>query len=66
MFGWVLRILLVIAGFIASWFVARDALNFATVQMIIAVILFALMVIIAAFWSVIKRQINVLLQKRKK
>lgn len=54
MFNWIIRLLLVMAGSIASWFVARDALNFAIVQMVIAVILFTIVIFIAAFWSSLK------------
>lgn len=54
MVQWIVRLLLVISGSIASWFVARDALNFAVVQMVIAVLLFTVVIFIAAFWSTIK------------
>ncbi|EHL30061.1 hypothetical protein [Legionella drancourtii] len=54
MLGWIVRLLLVMSGSIASWFVARDALNFAVVQMVIAVLLFTLVIAIAAFWSTLK------------
>lgn len=54
MIEWIVRILFVLAGFIASLFVTRDALNFPVVQMIIAIILFTLLVAIIAFWPVIK------------
>jgi len=50
MLGWFVRILLLIAGYIASLFVARNALNFDLVQMVIAVILFTLFVLLLAFW----------------
>lgn len=51
---WIVRGLLVISGAIASWFVARDALNFAVIQMVIAVLLFTALVAIAAFWPTLK------------
>lgn len=54
MLDWIVRLLLVISGAITSWFVARDALNFAVVQMVIAVLLFTLVIFIAAFWSTLK------------
>jgi hypothetical protein len=44
------RILLLLAAPIAALFVARDALNFGVVQMIVATILFTSMVAAAAFW----------------
>jgi len=54
MLGWIVRALLVFAGSITSWFVARDALNFDVIQMVVAVILFTIFVAIAAFWPLIK------------
>ncbi|MDB5501512.1 MAG: hypothetical protein JWR89_1414 [Tardiphaga sp.] len=44
------RLLLFLAAPIAALFVARDALNFGVVQMIVATILFAVLVAAAAFW----------------
>jgi hypothetical protein len=44
------RILLLLAAPIAALFVARDALNFGVVQMIVVTILFTAMVAAAAFW----------------
>ncbi|MEH2481281.1 hypothetical protein V1282_004638 [Nitrobacteraceae bacterium AZCC 2146] len=44
------RILLLLAAPIAALFVARDALNFGVVQMVVATILFTAMVAAAAFW----------------
>ncbi|MCC5015396.1 MULTISPECIES: hypothetical protein [unclassified Legionella] len=55
MLGWLVRILLVVAGFIASWFVARDALNFDIVQMVVAIFLFTIIVAIAAFWDLLAK-----------
>jgi len=54
MLGWIIRILLVIAGFITSLFVSRDALNFDVIQMVVGVLLFTFLVIIIAFWPVLK------------
>lgn len=53
--GWIVRILLTLAGFIASWFVARDASNFEVVQMIVAVVLFTLIIMLIAFWPLLKK-----------
>jgi hypothetical protein len=39
MLGWIVRMFLVVAGSITSWFVARDALNFNIIQMIIFVVI---------------------------
>lgn len=54
MFGWIARLLMVVSGVIASWFVARNELHFDVVQMVVAVILFTLIVFIFAFWPMIK------------
>lgn len=51
MLGWIVRMLLVLAGSITSWFVARDALNFTIIQMVVTVFLFTISVIIIAFWQ---------------
>jgi hypothetical protein len=47
MIPWLLRIILVPAGVIAGWFVAKDAPNFGLVQAIIA--LFVIVFIVAVF-----------------
>lgn len=52
--GWIIRILLVVAGLIASLFIERDALNFEVIQMTIATLLFAIVIFIIAFWPQIK------------
>jgi hypothetical protein len=44
------RLLLLLAAPITALFVARDALNFSVVQMIVATILLAALVAAAAFW----------------
>ena len=49
-----LRLIVVISGSIASWFVAHDELKFPIVQMVTAVILFTLVIIIIAFWPELK------------
>jgi hypothetical protein len=53
MIGWIARALLVLAGFITSLFVTRDALNFNIIQMVVAVSLFTFAVAIAAFWPML-------------
>jgi hypothetical protein len=45
---------MVVSGFIASLFIARDELHYDVVQMVVAVILFTLIVFICAFWPKIK------------
>lgn len=46
-----IAILLGLSGLIASLFVERSALNFPVLQMAIALILFTVLVAIAAFWT---------------
>jgi len=54
MVGWLVSFLLLIAGAITGLFIANDALNFEVIQMAVAVVLFALLIFIIAFWSSIK------------
>ncbi|MCL9685049.1 hypothetical protein [Legionella maioricensis] len=51
MIGWLVRIFMVIAGSITSWFVAHDSLKFNIIQMVIAILLITLVLFIAAFWQ---------------
>ena len=44
MLGWIVRGLLIVAGFVASWFVAKDAPQFGIMQMAVALFLFVLVV----------------------
>ena len=50
MLGWIVRGLLIVAGFVASWFVAKDAPQFGLLQMAVAIFLFVLAVWVLAFW----------------
>lgn len=50
MLGWIVRAALIVAGVAASWIVAKDEPIFGVIQMTIAVLLFALVVFILAFW----------------
>lgn len=54
MLRWFFQLLMILAGLITSWFVARDALNFDTIQMVVTVLLFTVMVLIIAFWPALK------------
>jgi uncharacterized membrane protein YeaQ/YmgE (transglycosylase-associated protein family) len=36
MLGWIVRGLLIVAGFVASWFMAKDAPQFGLMQMAVA------------------------------
>lgn len=66
MLGWTVRILMVVAGSITSWFVTRDALNFNIIQMVIAVFLFTLAVLMVAFWQELSDLVKRILTRHKK
>lgn len=65
MLGWLIRIVMVLAGAISSWFMGRDALKFPIVQMIIAVFLITLLLVIIAFWPIWKNYYRQLINKNK-
>ncbi len=46
-----LRPVMFFAAIIAGWFVARDAVNFNVIQMVVALFLITAIVAIAAFWE---------------
>lgn len=50
MFGWCVRVLLIVAGVITGWFVARDATNFGVLQMFVMLALITICVAALAFW----------------
>jgi hypothetical protein len=50
MLSWIVRLLMVAAGFVTSWFVAKDAPIFGVAQVMMTLILIALIVAIVAFW----------------
>ena len=53
MLNWILRPIMVIAAVIAGWFVARDAVNFSIVQMVVGLLLITALVAVAACWEMI-------------
>jgi hypothetical protein len=63
MFGWIVRGVLIVAGSVTSWFVAKDAPNFEIVQMAVALLLIALVVFVLAFWP---ESWSAMLGRRKK
>ena len=65
MLGWIIRLLFIIAGFVTSFFVARDELNFDVMQMVVAVILFTTFIAIIAFWSILKSWFKEIMRKSK-
>ena len=50
MLSWIVRLLLIVAGFVAEWFVARDSLNFGVIQAVVTLLLVAMIVAVTAFW----------------
>ena len=50
MISWAVRLLLIVAGTVTSWFVAKDAPGFGVIQMMVATLLLALIVAVIAFW----------------
>lgn len=54
MIGWLVRGLLILAGLITGWFVARDALKFQVIQMFVAVFLVTFFVALITFWPMLK------------
>ena len=53
MFGWLIRVLMIIAGVITGWFVARDATNFGVLQMFVMLALITVFVGVFALWPTV-------------
>lgn len=51
MLNLIVRPIMILAAIIASYFVARDAVNFSIVQMVVALLLITGLVAVAAFWE---------------
>jgi hypothetical protein len=51
--GLIVRALLIAGGLVASWFVARDALNFPVVSFVAGMLLLVCFVALLAFWPTI-------------
>ncbi len=50
MLSWIVRLLMIAAGFMTSWFVAKDAPIFGAAQVMMTLVLIALIVAVVAFW----------------
>ena len=48
--GWIVRGLLIVASFVASWLVAKDSPQFGIMQMAVTLVLVILVVWVLAFW----------------
>lgn len=53
MLNWILRPIIAIAAVIAGWFVARDAVNFSVIQMVVGLLLITALIGLAACWEMI-------------
>ena len=56
--GLVVRVLLIAGGLAASWFVARDALNFPIMSFVAALFLFIFLVALLVFWPMIVQKLS--------
>ena len=54
MLGFFVRLLLIPAGVIAAWFVAKDSPNFSVAQLVVMLVLVAVVIAVAAFWSALR------------
>jgi len=50
MIGWIVRLILVVAGSVTGFFVAKDAPNFGVIQGVVGIALIALVVFVLAYW----------------
>jgi len=50
MIAWLVRGLLIVAGFLASWIVSKDSPQFGVMQMAIMLLLFVFVVAVLALW----------------
>lgn len=48
MINWLVRPIMIVAAVIAGWFVARDAVNFSIIQLVVALLLVTALVGLAA------------------
>ncbi len=48
--GWVVRAVLIIAGIVTSWFIAKDAVNFPIFQMAVALLLMVFAIAVLALF----------------
>jgi hypothetical protein len=53
MLNLIIRPIMILAAIIASYFVARDAVNFSIVQMVVTLLLLAGLVAVAVFWELL-------------
>ena len=53
MLNWILRPIMAIAAVIAGWVVARDAVNFSVIEMVVGLLLITALVGLATCWEMI-------------
>jgi uncharacterized membrane protein YoaK (UPF0700 family) len=49
-FSWLIRLILIIAGVVAEWFIARDVPQFQLVELCVSIFLVIFIVFVLAFW----------------
>lgn len=50
MFSWLIRLMLIVAGVVAEWFIARDSPRFHLVELSVSLLLVVFIVFVLAFW----------------
>lgn len=50
MFSWFIRILMIVAGAMAEWLIARDSPRFQLVELVMTFFLVLLVLFVVAFW----------------
>jgi len=63
MLSWLVRALLLVAGFVTSWFVTKDSTQFGVMEMAVVTLLLILVVAVLTFWP--ERWTHVLNRLRK-
>jgi uncharacterized membrane protein YoaK (UPF0700 family) len=49
-FSWLIRLILIIAGVVAEWFIARDSPRFQPVELSVSILLVVFIVFVLALW----------------
>ena len=65
MLNLIIRPIMILAAAIASYFVARDAVNFTIIQMVVALLLITVLVALAAFWEFFAERFSLKSSRRK-
>jgi ABC-type uncharacterized transport system permease subunit len=65
MLNFIIRPIMILAAAIAGYFVARDAVNFTIIQMVVALFLITVLVALAAFWEFFSERFSLRGSRRK-